>query len=161
MLPLPSAARFRYKKKQREAALEQDAKVLRDRVSDLEADNAKLKTEIGWLRSLVTQQGGSFAALAEGSPLPPAPVPTANGTAHAAAAPSHPSTAVASNPPPALPADRLSGLHPRGVGTPHAQQHHAPTNGPPQTNGFEAPPPVPASLSKPPVPVGSKRDRED
>ncbi|CDW99733.1 hypothetical protein, partial [Sporisorium scitamineum] len=49
-----ASARFRIKKKQREAALEQAAKELQQRLADLEAENARLRTENGWLKSLIT-----------------------------------------------------------------------------------------------------------
>ncbi|GAA5855479.1 hypothetical protein JCM8547_007850 [Rhodosporidiobolus lusitaniae] len=48
-----ASARFRVKKKQREQALEQTAKELRDRVSALEKEVDALRTENGWLRGLV------------------------------------------------------------------------------------------------------------
>lgn len=46
-----ASARFRFKKKQREAALEASHKDLRDRVAQLESMNAKLSSENKWLRS--------------------------------------------------------------------------------------------------------------
>ena len=49
-------ARFRIKKKQREAALEQSAKELRDRVAALEGEVEALRTENGWLRGLITEK---------------------------------------------------------------------------------------------------------
>ncbi|GAA6062641.1 hypothetical protein JCM10212_003453 [Sporobolomyces blumeae] len=51
-----ASARFRVKKKQREQALEQSAKELRDRVAALEKDVESLRTENGWLRSLITDK---------------------------------------------------------------------------------------------------------
>ena len=51
--PRPSPARFRIKKKQREAALESTAKELRDKVAALERDVDTLRTENGWLRGLI------------------------------------------------------------------------------------------------------------
>lgn len=48
-----ASARFRIKKKQREAALESTAKELRDKVSSLEREVEALKTENGWLRGLI------------------------------------------------------------------------------------------------------------
>ncbi|KPV76371.1 uncharacterized protein RHOBADRAFT_6700, partial [Rhodotorula graminis WP1] len=48
-----ASARFRVKKKQREQELEQTAKELRERVAGLEKEVDTLKTENGWLRSLV------------------------------------------------------------------------------------------------------------
>ncbi|GAA5832633.1 hypothetical protein JCM3766R1_004273 [Sporobolomyces carnicolor] len=51
-----ASARFRVKKKQREQALEQTAKELRDRVAELEKDVETLRTENGWLRGLITDK---------------------------------------------------------------------------------------------------------
>ncbi|GAA6020421.1 hypothetical protein JCM11491_000238 [Sporobolomyces phaffii] len=51
-----ASARFRVKKKQREQALEQTAKELRDRVAALEKDVETLRTENGWLRGLITDK---------------------------------------------------------------------------------------------------------
>ncbi|ORY82399.1 hypothetical protein BCR35DRAFT_303812 [Leucosporidium creatinivorum] len=51
-----ASARFRIKKKQREAALEQTAKELRDRVAALEGEVEALRTENGWLRGLITEK---------------------------------------------------------------------------------------------------------
>ncbi|BGP38645.1 hypothetical protein JCM10450v2_002595 [Rhodotorula kratochvilovae] len=51
-----ASARFRVKKKQREQALEQTAKELRDRVALLEKEVDTLRTENGWLRSLVVDK---------------------------------------------------------------------------------------------------------
>ncbi|GAA5934955.1 bZIP transcription factor [Sporobolomyces koalae] len=51
-----ASARFRVKKKQRESALEQTAKELRDRVAALEKDVESLRTENGWLRGLITDK---------------------------------------------------------------------------------------------------------
>ncbi|KAK4701893.1 hypothetical protein P7C70_g4340, partial [Phenoliferia sp. Uapishka_3] len=48
-----ASARFRIKKKQREAALESTAKELRDKVASLEREVDTLRTENGWLRGLV------------------------------------------------------------------------------------------------------------
>ena len=51
-----ASARFRVKKKQREQELEQTAKELRERVAGLEKEVDTLKTENGWLRSLVVDK---------------------------------------------------------------------------------------------------------
>ncbi|GAA5954552.1 hypothetical protein JCM21900_005986 [Sporobolomyces salmonicolor] len=51
-----ASARFRVKKKQREAALEQSAKELRDRVAVLEKEVETLRTENGWLRGLIVDK---------------------------------------------------------------------------------------------------------
>ncbi|GAA5836129.1 hypothetical protein JCM9279_002204 [Rhodotorula babjevae] len=51
-----ASARFRVKKKQREQELEQTAKELRERVAVLEKEVDTLKTENGWLRSLVVDK---------------------------------------------------------------------------------------------------------
>ncbi|POY72670.1 hypothetical protein BMF94_4499 [Rhodotorula taiwanensis] len=51
-----ASARFRVKKKQREQALEEEAKKLRERVAVLEKEVDTLKTENGWLRGLITDK---------------------------------------------------------------------------------------------------------
>lgn len=48
-----ASARFRAKKKEREAALEEKAKVLETRVGELERECEGLRRENGWLRGLV------------------------------------------------------------------------------------------------------------
>ena len=48
-----ASARFRAKKKEREAAMEQKAKILEDRVTDLERECESLRKENGWLKGLV------------------------------------------------------------------------------------------------------------
>ncbi|KAL8854765.1 MAG: hypothetical protein Q9221_000548 [Calogaya cf. arnoldii] len=53
-----ASARFRVKKKQREAALEQKAKELNDRTSTLEQRIGQLQTENEWLKSLITEKKG-------------------------------------------------------------------------------------------------------
>ena len=55
-VPHPLVARFRVKKKQREAALESTAKELRDKVSSLEHQVEALRTENGWLRGIITEK---------------------------------------------------------------------------------------------------------
>ncbi|GAA5821290.1 hypothetical protein JCM11251_004555 [Rhodosporidiobolus azoricus] len=57
-----ASARFRVKKKQREAALEQSAKELRDRVAALEKEVETLRTENGWLRGLIVDKTAEAAA---------------------------------------------------------------------------------------------------
>lgn len=47
------SARFRIKKKQREAALEATSRDLRARVAELETENERLRTENGWLKGLI------------------------------------------------------------------------------------------------------------
>ncbi|BGO90157.1 hypothetical protein NBRC10512_002550 [Rhodotorula toruloides] len=56
-----ASARFRVKKKQREQALEQTAKELKERVAVLEKEVETLRTENGWLRSLVVDKSVSTA----------------------------------------------------------------------------------------------------
>lgn len=62
--PRVATARFRMKKKQREADLAQREKALRDKVDLLERDRASLQHENAWLRSLVSDKD----ALARGPP---------------------------------------------------------------------------------------------
>lgn len=62
-----ASARFRIKKKQREAALEATAKELRDRVVELEKEVEALRTENGWLRGLiVTDKKDGYVSLSPG-----------------------------------------------------------------------------------------------
>ncbi|KAL8886802.1 MAG: hypothetical protein Q9192_006425 [Flavoplaca navasiana] len=53
-----ASARFRVKKKQREAALEQKAKELNDKTSSLEQKIGRLETENEWLKNLITEKKG-------------------------------------------------------------------------------------------------------
>ncbi|KAG6820817.1 hypothetical protein H0H93_011111 [Arthromyces matolae] len=64
-----ASARFRLKKKEREAALEARAKELEARVNELERECEGLRRENGWLKGLVVGVTGAAQA-------PPAPVPT-------------------------------------------------------------------------------------
>ena len=48
-----ASARFRAKKKEREAAMEQKAKELEERVTELERECESLRKENGWLKGLV------------------------------------------------------------------------------------------------------------
>ncbi|KAI0339951.1 hypothetical protein BDW22DRAFT_1296185, partial [Trametopsis cervina] len=48
-----ASARFRLKKKEREAALEKKAKELETRVGELEKECEALRRENGWLKGLV------------------------------------------------------------------------------------------------------------
>ena len=52
-----ASARFRVKKKMREAALESTAKELRDRVEALEREVDGLRTENGWLKGMLVEGG--------------------------------------------------------------------------------------------------------
>jgi hypothetical protein len=51
-----ASARFRVKKKQREQALEQSAKELRERVAQLENEVGQLRTENAWLKGLIVEK---------------------------------------------------------------------------------------------------------
>lgn len=51
-----ASARFRVKKKQREAALERSAKDMTDKVSALEGRINQLETENKWLKNLITEK---------------------------------------------------------------------------------------------------------
>ncbi|CDU23406.1 uncharacterized protein SPSC_02035 [Sporisorium scitamineum] len=122
-----ASARFRIKKKQREAALEQAAKELQQRLADLEAENARLRTENGWLKSLITVRPdqampGGLDQSAVPNPFSNIAGPSGSGsaqlqhgsgpsTAHASPVPNGDSQFSRDTP------DRHSGLHPRGVGT--------------------------------------------
>ncbi|CBQ68193.1 conserved hypothetical protein [Sporisorium reilianum SRZ2] len=115
-----ASARFRIKKKQREAALEQAAKELQQRLADLEAENARLRTENGWLKSLITVRPDQ--AMPGGLDQSAVPNPFSNlagpsqhasgpSTAHASPVPNGDVQFSRDTP------ERQSGLHPRGVGT--------------------------------------------
>jgi hypothetical protein len=130
-----ASARFRIKKKQREAALENAAKELQQRLADLEAENTRLRTENGWLKNLITVRpdqapptgidhsavSTTFASTAAGpsgtnninghGPATSLP-PTSNASPQVGAS-SDSSTSLRSGETP----DRQTGLHPRGVGT--------------------------------------------
>ena len=75
-----ASARFRLKKKEREAALEGKAKELETKVTELERECEGLRRENGWLRGLVVgvtgaaQGSNTSQSLTSGSP-PPAAVP--------------------------------------------------------------------------------------
>lgn len=51
-----ASARFRVKKKQREQALEKQAKEMKDKVSQLETKVQQLETENKWLKGLITEK---------------------------------------------------------------------------------------------------------
>jgi len=75
-----ASARFRLKKKEREAALEGKAKELETKVTELERECEGLRRENGWLRGLVVgvtgaaQGSNTSQGLTAGSP-PPATIP--------------------------------------------------------------------------------------
>lgn len=54
-----ASARFRVKKKQREATLEKTAKEMSDRATRLEQKVQQLETENAWLKSLITEKSGN------------------------------------------------------------------------------------------------------
>lgn len=77
-----ASARFRLKKKEREAALDARAHGLEERVAALERECEGLRRENGWLRGLVVGvTGGVVPTMSEAPIVPP---PTASGTATAA-----------------------------------------------------------------------------
>ncbi|WFD20361.1 hypothetical protein MCAP1_002605 [Malassezia caprae] len=69
-----ASARFRIKKKQREAALEMSARELESQVSELKQENERLRTENEWLRRLITVRPEGLPALM-GAPVGQAPYP--------------------------------------------------------------------------------------
>jgi hypothetical protein len=69
-----ASARFRLKKKEREAALEGKAKELETKVTELERECEGLRRENGWLRGLVVGVTGAAQGSTAGSSLP-APIP--------------------------------------------------------------------------------------
>ncbi|WFC93702.1 hypothetical protein MBRA1_000324 [Malassezia brasiliensis] len=66
-----ASARFRVKKKQREAALEMTARELEAQVGELKQINERLRTENEWLKRLITTRPEGLSALL-GSSMPPA-----------------------------------------------------------------------------------------
>ncbi|PKI83360.1 hypothetical protein MVES1_002713 [Malassezia vespertilionis] len=68
-----ASARFRVKKKQREAALEISARELEGQVAELRQENERLRTENEWLRRLVNARPEGLSALlgANMNPAPP------------------------------------------------------------------------------------------
>lgn len=95
-MPLSSLARFRIKKKQREAALEASAKELSARVRELEGEIARLRTENGWLKGLITVRPGQ-------GPPGTLPATAATATSDQTQTDTH--------------VERHTGIVPRGVGT--------------------------------------------
>ncbi|KDR80749.1 hypothetical protein GALMADRAFT_61295 [Galerina marginata CBS 339.88] len=71
-----ASARFRMKKKEREAALENRAKELETKVTGLERECEGLRRENGWLKGLVV---GVTGAVQAPNPVPP-PAPVSAGT---------------------------------------------------------------------------------
>jgi len=68
-----ASARFRLKKKEREAALDSRAQALEDRVTSLERECEGLRRENGWLRGLVVGvTGGVVPAMSDAPMGPPA-----------------------------------------------------------------------------------------
>lgn len=57
-----ASARFRVKKKQREAALEKSAKEMQDKVSSLESKISQLETENQWLKKLILEKNDGTSA---------------------------------------------------------------------------------------------------
>ena len=75
-----ASARFRLKKKEREAALEGKAKELETKVTELERECEGLRRENGWLRGLVVgvtgaAQGSNTSQGLTAGPSPPATIP--------------------------------------------------------------------------------------
>jgi Basic region leucine zipper len=60
-----ASARFRVKKKQREQALEQTAKVMTDKCNGLEARITQLEMENKWLKNLITEKNETKDDVAE------------------------------------------------------------------------------------------------
>ncbi|SHO78955.1 Similar to S.cerevisiae protein MET28 (bZIP transcriptional activator in the Cbf1p-Met4p-Met28p complex) [Malassezia sympodialis ATCC 42132] len=58
-----ASARFRIKKKQREAALEMSARELESQVNELKQENERLRTENEWLRRLITVRPEGLSAV--------------------------------------------------------------------------------------------------
>ncbi|WFD02802.1 hypothetical protein MOBT1_001487 [Malassezia obtusa] len=69
-----ASARFRVKKKQREAALEMSARELESQVNELKQANERLRTENEWLKRLITARPEGLSALL-GASMPPQQFP--------------------------------------------------------------------------------------
>lgn len=69
-----ASARFRIKKKQREAALEMSARELESQVHELKQENERLRTENEWLRRLITVRPEGLSAVMS-APVGQAPYP--------------------------------------------------------------------------------------
>ena len=73
-----ASARFRVKKKQREAALEMSARELESQVNELKQDNERLRTENEWLKRLITARPEGLSSLL-GASVQPQPYPVSSG----------------------------------------------------------------------------------
>lgn len=86
-----ASARFRAKKKEREAAMERKAKVLEERLVELERECENLRKENGWLKGLVVgattgdgvdlaglEMFNAFKAAAATPSVVPVPTPASN-----------------------------------------------------------------------------------
>lgn len=60
-----ASARFRVKKKQREAALEKSAKEMNDKVAALESKISQLETENQWLKKLILEKNDGTSSSKE------------------------------------------------------------------------------------------------
>ncbi|KAF2737297.1 bZIP transcription factor-like protein [Polyplosphaeria fusca] len=60
-----ASARFRVKKKQREAALEKNAKAMSEKLTYLESRVQQLETENVWLKGLITEKNGGRSSSSE------------------------------------------------------------------------------------------------
>lgn len=76
-----ASARFRLKKKEREAALDARAQALEDRVTALERECEGLRRENGWLRGLVVGVTGGVVPTMNDAPILPPPATPATATA--------------------------------------------------------------------------------
>lgn len=66
-----ASARFRIKKKQREAALELAARELETRVNELKQDNERLRTENEWLKRLISGRNENISLPLTAAYIPP------------------------------------------------------------------------------------------
>lgn len=165
-----ASARFRVKKKQREAALEAHTKALEDQVSDLRDELDKLRNENQWLKGLIqvragpeatpgtssSTQNGSSATI-KGAPV--APSMTTSDALQAAQQlqaiqqafssqhqHQHAASNGTGNTHAADDRSRHTGIHPRGVGTTEAPSKVGAPSNPAQGDDSAA---------------GQKRDRSD
>jgi len=70
-----TSARFRIKKKQREAALELSARELESQVNELKHENDRLRAENDWLRRLIMARPEALPHMFSSQPLPTATAP--------------------------------------------------------------------------------------
>ncbi|PWN45765.1 hypothetical protein IE81DRAFT_320066 [Ceraceosorus guamensis] len=166
-----ASARFRVKKKQREAALEATSRDLRTRLADLEQENSRLRTENGWLKGLIhvkPEQGSAGGASTSAGAAARAATTSAGTSATSSFVPRGTTGQAqgSSNADTAVSRLRDTGLHPRGVGTESATSTQngsaaRASNGTSATNGAASSHKNAAATPAVASSAATKRDRED